>query len=76
MARTLYLKSLTVKKLSQIWGEPAAIIGKRGGFNAKCYIASNKAGTINWQKNLVYNAQEIVDLIEKGRPVVITKAKF
>lgn len=63
--RTLYLKLTTYDEIYKKWG-------------IKCLrslrlIQCTKEGLVNWNKASLYSDSEVVDLLIKGRPVVILK---
>lgn len=67
--RTLYLKVTTPRELKEKWLE-----GKDSVFILTYRLVQcNKLGKVNWNTASVYRDSEVIDLLIKGRPVVILK---
>lgn len=65
--RTLYLKLTTEAEVEKEWGmNPKFKVPHR-------LIQCSKLGVVKWQTALVYTDAEIINLLIKGRPVVIFK---
>lgn len=54
MSKTLNVKPTTNAELSGRWGFNASLKGK-------LFVRCNSKGIINWEKALVYNADELID---------------
>lgn len=65
--RTLYLKVTTEAEVEKEWGiNPKFKVPHR-------LIQCSKLGVVKWKSALIYTDKEIIDLLIKGRPVVILK---
>jgi len=54
MPKTLNVKPTTNAELSMQWGFNPSLRGK-------LFVRCNSKGTVNWEKTLVYNADELID---------------
>lgn len=65
--RTLYLKATTEAEVEKEWGmNPKFKVPHR-------LIQCSKQGVVKWNTASTYSDSEVVDLLIKGKPIVILK---